>query len=161
MIELITYVLNYFRERIKSRREYEASGKIHPITGVKMFPDGRIYASVYRSGKYVGYWAEGRSWQIHVHMAELFIPNPDNKPVVNHKDGNKYNFRPYNLEWVTYSANTKHAFMTGLCRATLTPDMVREIRNSELSTTELAKKYGVCRSTIHKVVNHQSWVDVK
>ena len=41
-------------------------------------------------------------------VAEYFIPNPDNLPVVNHIDGNKLNNNVNNLEWVSYSENTKH-----------------------------------------------------
>lgn len=40
--------------------------------------------------------------------AQHFIENPNNLPVVNHKDGNKLNNQINNLEWVTYSENTKH-----------------------------------------------------
>ena len=41
-------------------------------------------------------------------VAEYFLSNPDNLPVVNHKDGNKLNNNINNLEWVSYSDNTKH-----------------------------------------------------
>lgn len=51
---------------------------------------------------------------IHVLVAELFIPNPDKKKVVNHKDGNKMNNHVNNLEWATHSENTMHAHQTGL-----------------------------------------------
>ncbi|WP_139925238.1 HNH endonuclease [Hymenobacter sp. DG01] len=55
--------------------------------------------------------------KLHRLVAGRFIPNPENKPDANHLDGNKKNNDVSNLEWVTKSENTRHAYATGLMKA--------------------------------------------
>lgn len=60
-----------------------------------------------------GYWSvkiKGKHYNLHRLIAILFIPNPENKKTVNHKDGNKLNMSLDNLEWATQSENNQHAY---------------------------------------------------
>lgn len=55
-----------------------------------------------------------RNMKVHRLVAEAFVPNPDDKPMVNHIDGDKNNNAASNLEWVTRIENTDHAIRAGL-----------------------------------------------
>lgn len=70
---------------------------------------------LYKTG--MGYYQVSHQQELfYVHriVAGAFIPNPMSKPFVNHIDGNKLNNDISNLEWVTASENTQHAYETGL-----------------------------------------------
>lgn len=73
--------------------------------------EGRIMTPSKTKGYYkVGLPKDGRNYnkQIHRLVAEAFIPNPDNLPVVNHKDENPLNNAVENLEWCTVKYNSNY-----------------------------------------------------
>ena len=110
--------------------------------------------------------------KVHRLIALAFIENPDNKPYVNHKDGNKLNNSVANLEWVTTKENTEHAIKMKLRKpmygeqhgqSKLTNALVTSIRESyipydrEYGSRALAKKYKLGKSTIGRVVREEGW----
>lgn len=58
-----------------------------------------------------------KAYYVHRLIAQAYIPNPENKPEVNHKDGNKQNNHLSNLEWVTKKQNVNHAYSNGLMKS--------------------------------------------
>lgn len=104
--------------------------------------------------------------KIHKLVAGAFLPNPENKPEINHKDGNKTNNHVSNLEWVTRSENHRHAIRTGLCipfKAKITAKQAIEIfkkAHSGHSTQSLSKEYGLNPGAIWHIKNGTQWSKV-
>lgn len=108
---------------------------------------------------------------LHRLVAQAFIQNPDNKPEVNHKDGDKSNNKSDNLEWSTSSENKIHAREIGiLSMGTSRPDakvnefIVEQIledrfKNS-LTQEHLANKYNISRTAIRNIINRKTWKHV-
>lgn len=74
---------------------------------VRQSKDGYLTTHLYLNG-------ERQYKRVNRVVARAFIPNPENKPEVNHKDGNKLNNNVSNLEWSTKKENMEHAKKHGL-----------------------------------------------
>ena len=87
----------------------KAGRSLRKVKIVATFPKKTGYIAV-------NLWKDNKSKQHFLHriLADAFISNPNNYPIVNHKDGNKTNNDIENLEWCTAQANVKHAYDNGL-----------------------------------------------
>lgn len=106
---------------------------------------------------------------VHRLVAEAFIPNPEDKPQVNHKNGIKSDNRVDNLEWCTCAENIEHAVKNGYFiqgedhwKSKVTSKVVDAIRsrykkNTYGLTSFLARKYGISTSNILSIVEHKTW----
>lgn len=94
---------------VKSLKRKTLNNKCYKDRILKYSLDGKKYSCVTlcKDGK-------GYTKKIHILVASAFIPNPDNKPQVNHKDGNKQNNCVSNLEWCTQIENMQHALKNKL-----------------------------------------------
>lgn len=95
--------------RLKSLGSNNNSTAINKDIIRKTFPNSKNYLSclIYKN-------SVKKQARLHRLVAQAFIPNPHNKPQVNHIDGNKQNNRIDNLEWCTNSENQLHAYKNGL-----------------------------------------------
>jgi hypothetical protein len=102
---------------------------------------------------------KSRMYVIHRLVAQMYLPNPDHLPFVNHKDGNKRNNHMNNLEWCTAQQNSDHAILHGKFRSKLIAEDVKHIRElyPTLNQSQLAANYGISRLMVHRIIHRKSW----
>lgn len=97
--------------------------------------------------------------RVHRLVAEAFIPNPDNKTIVHHKNNVKSDNRVSNLEWVSVSENTKRAYDDGLIKLPNTRlyQLLKDgiVIRSFIRGSELSKEIGYSTSSIYSYINSQ------
>lgn len=136
--------------------------KTNKILKPKIDKDG--YLSV---GLSMGTRGQRKMAFIHRLVAEAYVPNPYNKPLVRHIDNNKANNDYTNLIWITEQeaiVNSKKTDKGSLsCNAKLTDlqilycRMVYTPRDKEYGASALAKKFGVSKSTMHYILNKTTY----
>lgn len=121
--------------------------------------------------------------KIHRLVAITYIPNPEAKRTVNHKNGIKADNRVENLEWATHSENKKHAWNTGLQKATekvrktaakvcainnilkrkLTMEQANQIRflykAGKYNQSELSRMFKIARYSIVKIIKNEYYIE--
>lgn len=130
-------------------------------------PKGKRKPILHETGYYVitlSIRGKSKTYRYHRLVAETWIPNPENKPFVNHKDGNKLNFHPENLEWTTEKENSEHAVLTGLFNVKGVNNPACRFTESDVSDwyflitqgvmiKDIAKSYGCGRNAVKRLLN--------
>ncbi len=127
---------------------------------IKPQPNGKGYLRVIIGKK---------RYFVHRLVAQKYIPNPNNKLQVNHKNGIKTDNRVENLEWVTNQENRLHAVKNGLhLTGSKCPysklnedDVIYILQNKTLSNKQLAAKFNVSASCIYDIRTGRSWKQLK
>ena len=150
--------------------EYNYFGNIYRVRedGVIVSHRGRVLShQIDRKGYHRVVLIAGRKRRLHtgVHrlVALTYLSNPEGKPEVNHKDGDKSNNHVSNLEWCTSAENVQHSARLGLAhyptgfaarRTRLTPELIADIHRmigDGVKQTEISKLTGISQSTVSQV----------
>lgn len=181
------------QENWKDIKDFEGSYQVSDLGNVRSLPrrivqqsngsgyhvqskPGKILKPQPNSKGYLRVHIGGKCRFVHRLVGETFLSNPDEKPVINHKDGNRLNNSLSNLEWVTRSENTQHAVRTGL----LVTPCGEDAHNHILSEADvkwilqnykkgcrthgrkaLARRFNVSHQNIKNIIDRKKWKHVQ
>jgi len=156
---------------------------------MKQYKDSPYYVTedgkIWRNGKqrklninpfgyyyvHLSIYGKSKTMRIHRLVAETYILNPMNYPVINHKDGNKLNNNVSNLEWCTVKENTNHAinFLGNSRTGEHNPnaklnkqdvDWIRKNyvpRDKKLGRSSICEKYNLSKAQFRRIIKNLSW----
>ena len=157
--------------RIKRMGFYITTKAGKKIPSYKKYFGEKVLSSGTSCKSYPTFEYDGKGRTIHRLVAEAFIDNPDNKPCVNHIDGDRTNNRVDNLEWCTYQENTQHGYDLGLIPRMSGEDSRRVNRSqSEIDfirlwidvgyrNIDISRGMGIEASTISRVRTNTTWAN--
>ena len=136
------------KERRNRRGVYIQKEKLLSLTNTST---GYKKVELVKDGKRKGF-------KVHRLVAQAFIPNPDEKPQVNHIDGDKTNNYVDNLEWATASENSIHAYNTGLNsnKKELNENEIISMYMNGITKEDIAKQYGVSNAVIKRILKENA-----
>ena len=156
------------KRRVIHRNQATAFSMVYPIKVLKANPDSRGYPQVVLNALSAG--KEKRTARVHRLVAEAFLPNPQNKPQVNHINSDTMDARVFNLEWCTAGENQRHAYdaggrqpprgvASGMCK--YTEDTVKAVyilaTTTDTSQGEIGKLYSMPQITVSNIKTKKTW----
>lgn len=151
------YFVNEYGDVFRNGKQLKPRIKRNYKNGVPI-KDKYYCVDIYKNGK-------KKTIYIHRLVGELYLPNPNNLPEIDHKDDNRFNNHYTNLEWVTGEENRDRARQSDISPHKLTDDDIRYIRGNykkyskDFNCVKLGKMFNIHKSQISLIVRNILYKD--